>query len=413
MDKLFFTKNRRNLMDKIEDNSLVVMFAGNAPLKSADENYNFTPNRNFYYLTGIDRENMLLLMSKRNNKVEETLFIEKSDPILAKWVGEKMSGEEAKGISGIESTEYVEAFNGNIHKYLNSNNFNKLYLNLEKMNFDSPASKAHEFAKTVTEKYPYVKIDNVFPLISALRTIKSDEEVEYIKEAIEITKEGIKNIMKNAGPGMMEYELEAYFDFTIKSKGIKDYAFNTIAASGKNATVLHYGKNHAKTNDNDLILFDLGAQYRYYNADITRTFPVNGKFTERQKLLYNIVLKAQSEVIQMMKPGVQFKALNEKCREILAQECIGIGLIKEAGELSKYYYHGVSHYLGLDTHDVGDREAVLEKGMVLTVEPGLYIEEEGIGIRIEDDVLITEDGHDVLSKNFLKKVEEIEEFMKK
>lgn len=413
MKKEFFTKNRKNLMDKVQDNSVVILFAGNAPQKSGDENYNFTPNRNFYYLTGIDRENVVLLLSKRNNKIEETLYIEKSDPVLAKWVGEKMGKDEAMASSGIDDIEFVDNFEGSVHNFLDSNNYFNVYLNLERMSFEDTPSGAHKFAKTIINKYPYINIKNAYPIISELRTIKTDEEVENMRTAIEITKEGIKNIMKNSKPGMHEYELEAYFNFTLKLSGVTDYAFNTIAAAGKNATVLHYGDNNCIAEDNDLILFDLGAQYKYYNADITRTFPVNGKFTERQKLFYNIVMKAQKAVITMIKPGVPFKALNEKCREVLAEECISIGLIKEESELSKYYFHGVSHYLGLDTHDVGNREALLAPGMVITVEPGIYVGEEKIGIRIEDDVLVTSEGHDVLSKDFLKTVEEIEEFMKK
>lgn len=413
MNKEFFTRNRQNFMSKVEEDSVVILFSGNAPQKSGDENYMFTPNRNFYYLTGINKENVVLMLTKKSNKLEEILYIEESDPILAKWVGEKMSKEEASEASGIHEIEFDHGFEANVHKLLESNNYTNLYLNFERMDFVDKLSMAHEFTKVVTLKYPYIVIKNAFPIIASLRVIKSNEEVEKIVTAIEITKEGIRNVMKNSKPGMYEYEFEAYFDFTLKSKGVTDHAFSTIAATGENATVLHYVDNNCIAKDNDLILFDLGAQHEYYNADISRTIPVNGKFTDRQKLIYNIVLKAQRAVITMIKPGVPFKALNEKCKEVLSEECINIGLIKEASELSKYYFHGVSHYLGLDTHDLGSREVNLEPGMVLTVEPGLYIGEEKIGIRIEDDVLVTSEGHDVLSKGFLKTIEEIEEFMKK
>lgn len=413
MNKEFFTNNRQTLAASIENASMVILFGGNAPQKTADENYNFTPNRNFYYCTGIDVENMILVITKSNDKVEEFLYIEKSDPVLAKWVGEKMSSDIAMKMSGVQEIRYIDEFEGSINRILNSNNYNNLYLDLERMHFEDNITRPQEFAKNMINKYPYINIKNAYPLLGDLRTIKTEQEVNLIKKAIEITRDGIKNIMKNAKPGMMEYEMEAYFDFTLRSNGVRDYAFNTIAASGINGTVLHYGKNNCKAEENDLILFDVGAQYKYYNGDISRTFPVSGKFTDRQKEIYNIVLKAHNAVIDMAKPGVPFKALNEKCREVLGEECIKIGLIKEASEISKYYFHGVSHYLGLDTHDVGSRELDLAPGMVLTVEPGLYIEEEKIGIRIEDDVLITNEGHDVLSKSFLTTVDEIEEFMKK
>ena len=199
----------------------------------------------------------------------------------------------------------------------------------------------------------------------------------------------------------------------MKSSGVTDYAFHTIAACGKNATVLHYNENNSELEDGKLVLFDLGAQYKYYNADISRTFPVSGKFTQRQKQIYNVVLRAQEAVTAIARPGILFSVLNETATKVLAEGCKELGLIKEDSELFKYYFHGVSHYLGLDTHDVGSRDMELKPGMVFTNEPGLYIEEENIGIRIEDNILITESGSENLSKQIIKTVEEIEAFMEK
>lgn len=411
MNKEFFINNRERLGERLKNDSITILFAGEAPYKSADETYTFTPNRNFYYLTGINRPKMILMMVKRKDKVTETLFIEKNDPVMAKWVGEKISENEAKEISGIENISFVEEFEGTIGNYLGRTDISKFYLDFERQEFDIPMTRAQRFAAVLRERYPYVKVKNIYHKICELRLIKSDEEVENIKKAIEITYEGIKEMWKNSIPGMKEYEIEAYFDFTLKKNGVTDFAFHTIAAAGKNATVLHYGDNNCETKDGDLMLLDLGAQYKYYNSDISRTFPVNGKFTERQKAVYNVVLKANEEVIKAIKPGVPFTRLNEICREVLAQGCKELGLIKEDSELSKYYYHGVSHYLGADTHDVGSREVDLAEGMVLTVEPGLYIEEENIGIRIEDDILVTKDGYENLSSYIIKTVEEIESFM--
>ena len=242
--------------------------------------------------------------------------------------------------------------------------------------------------------------------------IKEDCEIEKIEKAIDITKKGIYAMMSNSKSGMMEYEIEAYFDFELKRNGVKDYAFKSIAASGKNGTVLHYSDNNCKTNDNDLILFDVGAQWGYYNGDITRTFPVNGKFTPRQKEIYNIVLEGQRKVIKAIKPGLEFKRLNEILKEHYALELKKIGLISCDDEVSKYYYHSVSHMLGLETHDVGrHNEGLLQEGMVFTVEPGLYIAEEEIGIRIEDNIVVTSDGCRILSKDIIRTVDEIESFM--
>jgi len=413
MGNILFAKNRKKLWDKLEERSITLIFAGQAPYKSGDETYAFTPNRNFYYLTGIFREKMVLMLVKTNGKVEETLFIEKSDPIMARWVGEKISENEAKEISGIENIKFLEKFEETFGTILDRNKIKDLYLDLERQEYHISTTSAQRFAKATVERYPYLIVKNIYNEISDLRVIKSEEEIALIRRAIDITDRGIKSLMKNAKAGMTEYQLEAYFNFTLKSSGVTDYAFKTIAASGKNATILHYVENNSELEDGKLILFDLGAQYKYYNADISRTFPINGKFTERQKQVYNVVLRAQEAVVEIAKPGIMFSVLNEVAKKVLVAGCIELGLINEASELPKYYFHGVSHYLGLDTHDVGSRDIELKSGMLLTNEPGLYIEEENIGIRIEDDILITENGCENLSKQIIKTVEDIERFMAK
>ena len=413
MKNISFSTNRKNLWEMLKENSITLIFAGEAPYKSADETYAFTPNRNFYYLTGIDKEKMILMMAKINGKAEETLFVEKSDPVLARWVGEKMAKAEAKKISGIQNIEFVEDFKNLFDGILEKAKIENLYLDFERQGFDISMSTSQIFAKAVMQRYPYLRVQNIYHEIASLRLIKSEEEIKVIRQAIDITDIGIKQLMKNAKVGMKEYQLEAYFDFSLKSNGVTDYAFPTIAACGKNATILHYVKNDSEIHDGELVLFDLGAQYKYYNADISRTFPVNGKYTKRQKQVYNVVLKAQEAVIAIAKPGIMFSVLNETAKEVLAAGCIELGLIKEPSELSKYYFHGVSHYLGLDTHDVGNRDIKLKPGMVCTNEPGLYIQEESIGIRIEDDILITKDGCENLSKQIIKTVDEIEAFMAK
>ncbi|MGV8983525.1 aminopeptidase P family protein [Clostridium sp.] len=411
MKKVLYTRNRTNLCDILEENSITLMFAGEAPYKSADETYAFTPNRNFYYLTGLDREKMILMLVKRNGKVEETLFIEPNDPVMARWIGEKMPESEAKEISGIENIKLLGEFEEAFGSIMDRTKIDSLYLDLERQQFHLSMTSPQMFAKVAIERYPYLRIENIHHDISNLRLIKSEEEIELIREAIDITDRGIKELMRNSKAGMKEYALEAHFDFVLKTNGIKDYAFHTIAACGKNATILHYDQNNSELEDGKLILFDLGAQYKYYNADISRTFPVNGKFTNRQKQVYNIVLRAQEAVTDIARPGILFSVLNETAKKVLAAGCIELGLIKDSSELSKYYFHGVSHYLGLDTHDVGSRDIELKPGMVLTNEPGLYIEEENIGIRIEDDILITKDGCENISKQIIKTVEEIEGFM--
>lgn len=414
MDKKFFQNNRKKLADKLEEGSLTILFAGEAPHRSADEEYYFSPNRNFYYLTGIVRPKIIFAIKKAAGKTEEMLFIEEHDPVMAKWVGAKLTQEEAKEASGIESIHLLDQFNTKVHQAVQSEGIESINLDLDRPGWDAYPTPAHQCAKEMQDKYPSVSIGNVYPEICALRLIKESEEVEKIQKAVDITQEGIENIMKHAEPEKMEYELEAYFNFTLHSHGVRKTAFPTIAASGKNATVLHYVENRNKVKDGDLVLFDLGASYEYYSADLTRTFPVNGKFSERQKQFYNIVLKALKETTEMIKPGLDFAELNNYTKKVLAEECKKIGLIEKDEDIQKYYYHGVSHSLGLDTHDVGRyRNAKLEAGMVLTVEPGLYVEEEGIGIRLEDDVLVTEDGYKNLSEKMIRTPEEIEAFLAK
>ncbi|MFE6137145.1 aminopeptidase P family protein [Bacillus sp. NPDC057893] len=412
MKSTFFAQNRERLVNTLPDESITILFAGQSPHMSADAHYKFVPNRNFYYLTGIDEPNIIFVLKKFGNSVEETLFIEKSDPVLEKWVGKTVSKEEAEQISGIKKVVYIESFEKTMTNTLFAENVKHVYLDLERREWKGTETKPLAFAKHVREQYPHITIGNVYPDICELRVFKTEEEIEKIKEAIVVTQEGIYNVLKQAKAGIMEYELEAHFDFTLKSSGIKYHAFDTILASGKNATVLHYEDNDAQIQSGDLVLLDLGAQKDYYNADISYTFPASGTFSSRQKQIYNIVLKALKETTELIKPGLKFAALNEHTKKVLAEECKAIGLIQEDEELSKYYYHGVSHFLGLDTHDVGTyKDRVLEAGMVITIEPGLYIEEESIGIRIEDDILVTKDGYENLSKDIIRSVEEIEEFM--
>jgi len=411
MEQNFFINNRNKLSELIEDNSLLVMFAGSAPFKTADERYAFTPNRNFYYLTGIDEEKIIFTIAKVNGQISETLFIERVDPIMAKWVGATITEEEATEKSGIKTIKNIDEFEGYLSGAMNRMPIEQIYFDLERQSINMSLNKQQTLAKDIKEKYPHIIIKNVYKEISSLRVIKNEDEIKNIEKAIHITEDGIKLMMKNAQAGMKEYELEAYFDFTLTKNGIRDKAFKTIAAAGKNATILHYDKNNSEIKDGDLILFDLGAQYGYYSADISRTFPVNGKFTDRQKDVYNAVLKAQKAVEEAVKPGVPFMELNEICKRVLAEECIKLGLIEDEKEIGKYYFHGVAHYMGLDTHDVGNRSLALEEGMVFTNEPGLYIEEECIGIRIEDDLLVTKDGCVNLCKDVIKEVDEIEEFM--
>ena len=415
MIKNIYKINRNNLLDKIKDNSMVILFAGKAIQKTGDQNYPFTPNRNFYYLTGIKEEEHILVMSKINGVKSSKLYIKDINLELEKWNGKTIRKEEAIEVSAVDEVKFKSQFDADIHGMITMKEEINLYLDLEIIGLNGNEKISHKFANEIVIKYPQVRVNNIYSKIGELRLRKSDEEVEKIKKAIEITKSGIERLMTEARIGMKEYELEAYFDFNCKLKGATDLAFTTIAAAGKNATTLHYIDNNAELKDNDLILFDLGAEYNCYNADISRTFPVNGKFTVRQKEVYNSVLKVNEEIIKSIKPGMRYKDINEKATDLIADECIKLGLIEDKKDVKKYYYHSIGHSLGMDTHDIETphRDITFEPGVVFTVEPGIYIEEEGIGIRIEDDILVTEDGAINLSSDIIKTVDEIEAFMKK
>lgn len=408
MTKDLYINNRRKLMGLIEPGAAAVLFCGKAPKKTADEKYQFAPNRNFLYLTGVAEEQVMLYLERTGDDIKEALFVPRPDEVRAKWVGETIRPETASELSGIRDIRFIDEFEAFLHHKIASGELTKLYFDLEKDSFQAEYGPGGRYAQTIKAEYPQLPLGNAFPLITSLRVIKDPAEVAQIRRGIEITRDGILNLWKNRRAGAYEYEMEAEFDYILKKNGVKDIAFRTICAGGRNAAVLHYVDNDQVIRDGDLLLLDLGAQWNYYSADISRTFPINGKFSDRQRELYQIVRLAMDRVFAAIKPGVPFKRLNEIVRETYAEELLRIGLIQDPSEVSKYYFHGVSHYLGLDTHDVGSREQDLAPGMVITVEPGLYLAEEGIGIRIEDDVLVTETGMENLSQDIPRDIEAIE-----
>ena len=407
--------NRRNkLMNLLPDNSMLILFSGKAPYRSNDEVYPFCVDRNFYYLTGLQAENMILVLSKNNNQIDESIFIEPYDEYLAKWVGGKMLAKDVEKISEIKNVQDINNFNSVISSTLNRNRKNDdfvIYFDFYHFELDQSASQALEFVNKLKENYPHLIFKDIYPHISRMRMIKDAYEISFIKKAINITKFGIDNMMKMSKPGINEMTMEGIFDFALKQSLCKETAFKTIAASGKRATILHYCDNNNVMQDNELFLCDLGATYNNYCADISRTFPVNGKFTNRQKQLYQVVLNANKIVENNAKPGISIKQLNQMVIDYYTKELPKLGLNEK---VSNYYYHSCSHHLGLDTHDLdAGADYLLQVGNVITNEPGLYIEKEGIGIRIEDDLLISENGVEVLSKNIIKEIDDIEKYMAK
>ena len=404
-------KRRNELLKENKKGSITVLFSGDLVKRSADSTYPFVVNRNFYYLTNCDEDSLIYVYINTENVSKEILFIKDYNPLEEKWVGKSLTKDEAIHKSGIFIVQPLSQFESIFTRTLARNDVDTIYVDSERDSFKQRLNEAEKFTKKLSDSYPHLKVININQKINLLRTVKSDEEIEEMKNAIEVTRKGIEFILKNIKPGRYEYQSAADFEYQCALNNAK-LAFDTIVASGKDATILHYVTNQKPLVENDLVLFDLGASVNHYCADISRTFPVSGKFTDRQKTFYTIVLKAQEEVIKAIKPGVTLIQLNEIVRSVYKDECVKANIIESEDQVDQVYYHSVSHSLGLDTHDVGLVEgATLKPGMVVTVEPGLYSEKESIGIRIEDDILVTEDGSINLSSSILKTVEEIETYM--
>lgn len=389
--------NRDEVRASLKQDSVLILFSGNVIKSSADGEYPFVVNRNFYHLSQINEPNLMLVISND----QDILFIEESDEHFEKWVGKKISKKIAKEKSNIEDIRYLKDFDIKMLK-----EYKNIYLDLEKDQINDYPTLAQKFK----EEHKLNAIDG-YNIIAKSRSTKSEKEVSQVMQALKTTKAGLNNIMQSLKPNKKESYFEAHFDFVLKSENVI-HAFDTIAASGSNATTLHYVTNDDVALNNELILFDLGATSNLYCADISRTYPVNGKFTKRQKELYEMVLAANEMVINKIKPGVTMGELNDLVVKFYEKELFRLNVIKAADQVKDYYYHGVSHSLGLDTHDVGlDRSTPLVAGNLITVEPGIYISKEKIGIRIEDNILVTETGCINLSSDIIKSVSDIEEYM--
>ncbi len=409
MDNQFYINKRKEFFSALPDNAFAVINSGVIYNRTLDNEFPFEVDRNFFYFTGIAFPNMKLIMAKSGAAQRCVLAIPRSDPDKVKWAGKIPAADECRALSGVEDVIFADEADDVIYNLVVSRDYGHAYMALDPVEKDKPRNKNNAEYLAFIKKYPSVKVRDLAKLVYPMRAVKSEEEIEAIREAVEITKLAMHEMMKNVKPALKEYEAQACFEYVVKRKGAKT-AFNTIAASGANATILHYMSNRATLRDGDLLLVDCGASKNWYNADVTRTIPVNGKFTDRQLELYNIVLGANKHIIAAVKPGVSCLDLNNMVKEYFSKALKAIGLIAADEEVERYYYHNVSHHLGLDVHDVGLRGEPLKPGMVITVEPGLYIAEYGIGIRIEDDVVVTAKGCEVLT-SVLKEPEEIEEFM--
>lgn len=406
-------QRRERLYDCLKDNSVLILYAGVAKKKSADETYDFCVNRNFYYLTGIKQEGSILFAAKQDGIIKEYLFVSEYDELKEKWTGKRLTADEARTLSGIDNVLYLNTFESELDLILKKkdSSFEKIstiYFDLEPENIIEGFKTVEQTKNILMLNYPWLEFEDIYSKIVSLRMVKSKDEIAELKEAINKTSIGLKNILKKIRPGLYEYQLSSLFYYTIQDYDFSELSFPTICASGVNATCLHYPTPLAKIKDGDLVLFDLGSQNNLYCGDISRTYPANGRFTDLQRTIYSIVLECNKLIIDTIKPGITIKELNDIATNFMAKECVKAGLIQNESEIRKYYFHSIGHHLGLDTHDPADRNLPLVPGNVITDEPGLYFKELGIGVRIEDDILVTEDGSYNLSGSIIKEIDDIE-----
>ena len=407
-----YDKRRQRLLDQLGEGEVMLLYSGISIPSSMDECFPFEVNRHFFYLTGLRRENMALLLAKTGGKVREILYIEQPIPALERWTGKRVTKPEAGEISGIKDIQFIATHAAMISRIFSRECPSKLWMDCHLEDSNAPESYNLMQAKRLHEKYPAVLLGDIHPLISRMRMNKETAEVDVFREAVGLTHKGLARVLRTLRPGMPEYAVQAEFEYEIRRSGAEAVSFPTIVGSGINGCSLHYETNDAVIEPGTLVLLDLGAKVRGYCADISRTYPANGRFTERQRAYYDVVLSANRAVSEAACPGVTIEQLNNRCKEVLAAGLMEMGKISQAEELPKYFMHSVSHFIGLDTHDVYDMlNRPLEPGMIISNEPGLYVDDEKIGIRIEDDLLITAEGCEVLSAAIERTADEIEAIM--
>ena len=416
---LEFELRRKKVFEQMKDNSVAIFFSGVSKIASADEMLPFVVNKNFFYLTNIKQEHSALLLIKSLGEKKAYLFIDPYSELKEKWTGKRLTVDKAMALSEIKNVYTTDNFETMVKLALANDNNQYGDIDCVYLDLTSPEQKINE-GEYITDLSLKLKLDysnkeivDIYPIMRDLRMVKSSTEIEYIIKAIDKTNNGISCLVSQLNGGIVEHELADYFEMYGRAHDRAPLAFSTIIAGGKNATCLHYPTQDDVIRQEDLVLFDLGYSYNGYSADVSRTFPVSGQFSELQRRVYEAVLNCNKAVIAYAKPGLTIKDLQEYATEFLKKECIRLRLMDPTDDIRNYYYHNVSHHLGLDTHDISDREKPLVNGNVITVEPGLYFAKYGIGVRIEDDVLISMDGSIVLSKNIVKEIDEIENMMKK
>lgn len=411
MEKQFHVQNRQKLATHLEDGDLMLFFSGEGMRKTADENYPFFANRNFLYLTGVQQEQTVLLLQRRNGDLHESLYALKPDPEREVWTGRRFTANELAELSGIEQIEDIDRFEKALDGLLASRPAVRLWLCFDALLPERAFDLERQTAAQVRARHPHVEIRNSYPWVCALRKIKTPGEIDAIRRAMAITAAGIDRLMRRVRPGMKEYELEAEFIHELAARGQRRTAFPSIIASGERIFYLHYSSLLGQVSDGELVLADVGAAFDEYCTDISRVFPASGRFSRRQADIYKVAYEANRAVMAQVRPGVPFSMPNRVCREVSFAGLKALGILDDFADIGKYVWHGVTHHVGLDTHDVGGYEAPMAENMVFTVDAGIYVREWGIGLRIEDNVLVTADGCENLSAAIPGTIEAIEQIM--
>jgi Xaa-Pro aminopeptidase len=421
IDPQFFAQNRKRLTDLLLPNSLAAVNANDVLPTNADGSLALVPNTDLFYLSGIEQEQSILVLYPQadDEKHRELLFLREAHPELERWEGHKLTKEEAQKISGIKHIHWLWEFPRLFHRlmgecehaYLNTNEHKRAVIEVE--------TREARFVADTLRRYPLHDFQRLARLMHRLRVVKTDCEVDLIRKAADITAKGFDRVLRTLKPGVAEYEIEAEFNYEFTRQRAR-FAYSPIIASGKNACVLHYITNEQACREGDLLLLDVAANYANYNADMTRTIPVSGKFSRRQKQVYNAVLRVLRACSDGLRPGKRWKEWQKETEQMIEKECVDLGLLtpreikrqkEDSPAVKKFFMHGAGHPLGLDVHDVGLVTEPMQAGWVMTVEPAIYIPEENIGIRLENDVLIRESGNVDLMADIPIEAEDIEERM--
>jgi Xaa-Pro aminopeptidase len=411
MDNRFHFENRQRVAARMLDGEVMLFFSGESRRKSADEDFPFFTNRNFLYLTGVKQEQSALLLQKKGGLISECLFVTKPDREREVWTGRRFTETEINEMSGVEKIEDIDNLNRTLNELLSFRNITTIWLCFDALASERSYDLEREFAKQIQNRHPHITIRNSYPLLAQMRKIKAPEEIDAIRKAMQITEAGIRRMMRLAQPGMMEYELEAEFNAELAAHGQRRTAFPSIIAGGERIFYLHYANPMSAIGDGELILSDVGAAYDEYCTDISRVFPANGHFSKRQAQIYEVAYAANRAVMEQVRPGVFFPEMNRTCREVSFDGLKALGLLDDIADIGRYVWHGVTHHVGLDTHDVGGYDEPIAENMVFVVDAGIYVREWGIGLRIEDNVLVTADGCENLSAAIPATIPEIESFM--